>query len=461
MAGFLSVNIIEWLPMKKLINKPYSELFLNHVMNFLSKILSHEKLMASHVVAVSGGVDSMTLLWVAAQLSRQGRIGKVRAVFVNHHTRSGQKEDAELVKNFCHLHQVAFDELHARNLDSKYANFEARARTERKRLLKNAMKPGETLWNGHHLNDSFEWHLMQKFRSSNTISALGIPVKNRRLVRPFLCVTKEQIIRLSNNQSIPFREDPTNLNLSHDRNFIRHQLVPFITKRYPNYLKFYSLQANSMALVLNKSLFSKINPAQVYSYEIGAAICGKVFSPLQIQQLIENYSNSDRGKLATSVKRMLKAVENGKKGPFQFSGGVEIYHSFQMLVLYPKGFKNHDAAMAGILSQLSRESLMELALFGREELVSSWNFLMQSSDALLNLPGLILVLETDSIQKSLNTSVYDPLFPKVSEICQKNGLRFVSILKCLHFWKNHEQRLPKKLRILPLFYLSNLFTFQE
>src|SRR4051794_22044041 len=91
----------------------YRALFFKHVFRFLGNVASQKELEGSHVVAVSGGVDSMVLLWFAHGLFKQGKIGPIRAIFIHHHTRPGQDYDAKLVKDFCELNQIPFKILDA------------------------------------------------------------------------------------------------------------------------------------------------------------------------------------------------------------------------------------------------------------------------------------------------------------------------------------------------------------
>jgi hypothetical protein len=332
---------------------------------------------------------------------------------------------------------------------------------KRRDLCLNELKEKELLWVGHHLDDSFEWNFMQRHRSMNPKSALGIPVRNKKIVRPFLAVTQAQIKRLSQFEGIPFRNDPTNWDLKHDRNFIRHKIIPLIKSRYPKYLKFYYHFANFSAMMLKISVMNHREHANLFVFEQGALLTGKQFSEFQIQELIHSYSHTDRGEIVTPIERMLKAIDNGKKGPFHFSGGIQAYHSFGLLMIYRQEMKNHDESIAQVLSQLSKETLLKMSNFTRIELELAWKNLLKTPDALLNMPGLVLILESDSICKTLNTSVYDPLFPKVSEICKEKGLRFITFIKCLEMWKLKSEKLPKTLKLVPLYNLSNLFTFQE
>jgi tRNA(Ile)-lysidine synthetase-like protein len=447
--------------MKNLSPIAYRALFFKHVWRFIGNVATKWEISGKHAVAVSGGLDSMSLLWFAHSLHKQGKIGPVRAMFVHHHTRAGQDEDGELVKKFCKQEGIPFITLHVDGLSANESNFEAKARKLRRGLCLKALEKNELLWLGQHLDDSYEWNFMQRARSTSPKSGIGIPVRYNKIIRPFMAVSRAQIKKLATFEGIPYRDDPTNLDLHYDRNYVRHKIIPLIKKRYPRYLKFYAHLANFATMMQKISVVEKRGDAQIFVFESGALILAKVFPEIQIQELIHNYSNTDRGEIITPIERMVRAIENGKKGPFHFSGGVEAYYSYGSLMVYKQGMKNYDRANAAVLSQLSNFALDEMPTYKKVELEHAWKNLLRSPDALQNLPGLVLVLESDSICKTLNTSVYDSLFPEVSRVCKERGLRFITFQKCLDVWAQKKERLPETLRLLPLYNLSNLFTSQQ
>jgi tRNA(Ile)-lysidine synthetase-like protein len=447
--------------MKKLSPIAYRALFFKHVWRFLGNIASAEEIAGPHAVAVSGGKDSMTLLWFAKSLHDQGKIGPVRAIFVHHHTRSGQTRDAKLIEKFCKDEDIQLKILHAENLNSVESNFEARARKVRRALCLGEIKKNELLWVGHHLDDSYEWNMMQRHRSNNPKSAIGIPVRNGRIIRPFHCVTSKQIGRLRRFEGVPFREDPTNSDIKYDRNYIRLKVIVPLAEKFPGYLKFYAHLANFSAMMLKVSVITRTGASKIYVFEQGGVLEGKHFSEIQIQELLHAYSNTDRGEIVGPIQRMLKAIDNGKKGPFHFSGGMEAYASHNLLMIYHQGFKNYDEGVASILEQLSEQEILSIPHYKRIELQHAWMNLLQSTDALLNMPGLVLILEHENVAKGLNASVYDFMFPRVSEVCQRRGWRFITFTKCLEVWRSKQEKLPERLRLLPLCNLSNLFSSQQ
>ena len=93
--------------------------------------------------------------------------------------------------------------------------------------------------------------MIQSFRQSSLNSTLGIPVFNRGLVRPFMCVSKKQIIQYAKSLELSLATDTSNGNLRFERNFFRSKLSNTILNRYPQYLRHYVARQNELALKLS------------------------------------------------------------------------------------------------------------------------------------------------------------------------------------------------------------------
>lgn len=432
----------------------YQTLFFKHTWKFLTSVLSDFELKKNHVIAVSGGRDSMALLAMGKTFSDQGKIGPVRAIFIHHHTRPGQDQDQKVVEEFCRKKGVAFEVLHAKGLNISQKNFEERARVIRHQLCLSALTRGELLWMGHHLDDSYEWSLMQRSRSSNAQAILGIPLRNKQIIRPFMSVSREQISRFVRAMKIPFREDPTNVYLHHDRNYLRAVVIPLLKKRFPQYLKHYVRQSNSLARKSGVSLIHEKESTQLI-YPEGALLIGKEFSANVLKEIIHTYSHAQRGEVMSAIEAMQKAILNQKKGPFSFSGGVRAYYSHEALIIFHESFKNLDEAWARELSEMSEEKINNLPFWTLSQTQDEWLKVLESDDALSMLPLPILVFDSQNVHKSLKTSVFDPLFPQLSAVCQKKGWRFIMARKFLENWEYKRKKMPKSLRIIPLSSLSH------
>lgn len=227
-------------------------LFCNHVARFLTE--THPHYSRRVVVAVSGGADSMLLLRFANDCLKAGHLDSLRAITIHHGTREGQDREVDWVQFEAQKLELSC-EIVRLNLGEVGSNVEATLRRERHRALKEALDVGEELWMGHHLNDSWEWAQLQSARSSQI--CLGIPFKAGVIVRPFLCVTRDQITRCARAMQVRWVDDPTNNDTRFERNWIRRELSSPLKRRHPSFLKHYARRSQAMAEGMGLALGAK------------------------------------------------------------------------------------------------------------------------------------------------------------------------------------------------------------
>ncbi|MGW8314602.1 MAG: tRNA lysidine(34) synthetase TilS [Bacteroidales bacterium] len=85
----------------------------------------------------------------------------------------------------------------------------------------------------HNLNDSIETFFLNLIRGTGIRGLLGIPAKNRNVIRPLLFSTRKAIMAYARRQQITFREDASNLETKYTRNKIRHDLLPVMEQIHP------------------------------------------------------------------------------------------------------------------------------------------------------------------------------------------------------------------------------------
>ncbi|GMU92824.1 MAG: tRNA(Ile)-lysidine synthase [Candidatus Hydrogenedentota bacterium] len=190
------------------------------------------------LAAVSGGPDSICLLYVLRELDCN-----VRVAHLDHQTRQGQSAaDARFVVKVaeslgvpCHVHRYAVAEGAAQYGDS----FEEYARKIRYEYLRNmAEQCGcRAIATGHHADDQAETVLMRVLRGGWPEGLAGIgPVSRPRsgapIIRPLLNCMREEILAYLNERGVAFRTDETNADTRHPRNRIRHDLLPLLEERY-------------------------------------------------------------------------------------------------------------------------------------------------------------------------------------------------------------------------------------
>ena len=178
------------------------------------------------LLAVSGGPDSIALLWLAARWRRSLIRGpRLLAVTVDHGLRAEAAAEAREVKRLARTLELEHRTLRWTG-PKPVAGLPAAARLARYRLLaKAARHSGAThILTAHTRDDQAETLLMRLLRGSG-IAGLGAMARQSErdgvwLARPFLDVSKSQLIATLEKAKIGFADDPTN----RDPHFTRPRL---------------------------------------------------------------------------------------------------------------------------------------------------------------------------------------------------------------------------------------------
>ncbi len=279
------------------------------------------------LVAVSGGLDSIVLTDCLARIHQKNAIGReLGLLHINHQTRSKEehKADLEVVIELADKYNLEF---HFETVKTKTSQ-EHVLREARESIYKRyAARFNAQITTAHHLDDSFEWSLMQSFKTSNPHKTLGIPIKRTPVIRPFLCVSKDQIEKYASKEKLSYQEDKTNQDLSYERNFVRHEIIPKIKKRFPKYLKHYVNQKTELIQKTEKTLVEKVEDSIILKVEKDI----ESYKP-EIRRVIHSLSKKKRGSIAGQLDKLVQAYRNSKKGPVSFSGGVQAHISKKVIV---------------------------------------------------------------------------------------------------------------------------------
>lgn len=401
---------------------------------------------SSIAVAVSGGIDSMALLHFLCSLRSFGYSCAVKAVHINHGTRAEQKEEEDLVRRYCAVLGVEFYSSSLEGLDV-HRNFEHEARKARYKAMRSLLKPGDLLALGHHIDDSFEWSILQSFRSSSLEGSLGIPVRNKNVIRPFMSVTKAHIRRYVEVYDLPFLEDPTNESLRHERNYIRKQVSEGFAARYPKYLKHYVYRQNELARRLGKhislksacdfSIIPRDNSVEIFSYESDFNPSGLEY---KIVQGMRHLVPEGRGSLSGQIEKIIQAMKNNKAGPLSLAGGVKAYLSHNHLLLARPGHQSFDAAEARKLALPGNRFLFKS--FTYEEYRKLIKSLLESKVAEGAWPCWVEIKKKNfNMEGSKSHQLWPELFAAAKK--ERSG-ELMPAIKLLRYWarpKNKNKRL--------------------
>jgi tRNA(Ile)-lysidine synthase len=184
------------------------------------------------LIAYSGGMDSTVLLHGLTEAARRrDALDRVLAVHVDH----GLSQDSALWAERCRETAVALGiafEVHKLTIPPG-GNLEARARTARYRIFDGLLDAGDHLLLAHHAGDQTESLLLHLFQGRGLYGMpASRPLGAGRLRRPFLDLPRDTLAGYARTHSLHWIEDPSNADLTLDRNFLRHSLLPLLQTRF-------------------------------------------------------------------------------------------------------------------------------------------------------------------------------------------------------------------------------------
>ena len=181
-------------------------------------------------VALSGGVDSVTLLFILKALL------PVRALHVHHGLSPQADAWARFCRTLCRAWKVPLTVRRVR-VARAGKGLEAAARAARYEAFGKCRE--EWIFLAHHRDDQAETVLMNLLRGTGLAGARGMPAEGRlgakRLARPLLGLPREAILAYARKQGLAWVEDESNDDETLTRNFVRRRLGPLIETRFPRW----------------------------------------------------------------------------------------------------------------------------------------------------------------------------------------------------------------------------------
>lgn len=235
------------------------------------------------IMALSGGPDSMCLLFLLLNLQKEINF-EIICAHVNHNVRKESFSEENFVKRICEQYHCKFETIKL-NIKEKN-NFENRARKERYQFLKEIVLKYKAnyLLTAHHGDDLIETILMRLTRGSSLNGYIGFKKRTIyeqfELLRPLIFITKEEILKWCQQNNISYCNDQSNEWGSITRNRYRKNILPFLKQENRNvhkkYLKF-SEELQSLEEYLEKNIqialtrvsdFDKVNLHEFNKLEV-------------------------------------------------------------------------------------------------------------------------------------------------------------------------------------------------
>ena len=187
------------------------------------------------IIGFSGGADSSALLHYFKDKAHQ-----VVCVHINHMIRGDEAQrDEEFCRRICQGYGV---ELVCHKIDipslarERGQGIEQTAREERYRVFNELLEARgfDAILTAHNANDNAESVIFNLVRGSGANGMSGIKGKNGKILRPLILATRAQILEYCEKNNIEFVNDSTNDSTEYTRNYLRHEIVPWLLKLNPS-----------------------------------------------------------------------------------------------------------------------------------------------------------------------------------------------------------------------------------
>ncbi len=186
-------------------------------------------------VALSGGADSMSLLYLLNDLKDELGI-TLKAAHLNHLIRGDEAfRDEEFVTEQCKklgielfLKREDVPKIAKENKES----LELAARHLRYDFLNSVCE--DYIATAHTASDNLETILFNLTRGSGLEGLCGIPPRREVFIRPLILATRQDVENYCKDNNIPFVTDSTNLSDEYSRNLLRHKVIPILKELNPS-----------------------------------------------------------------------------------------------------------------------------------------------------------------------------------------------------------------------------------
>lgn len=213
-------------------------------------LIRHLRPAAQLRLALSGGVDSVVLLHLLAELASVFPF-TLSALHVHHGLNPKADDWAAHCLNLCAGLDVPCEVVRVKVARKSSAGLEASARAARYAAL---TSPGaDAVVLAQHLDDQAETVLFQLLRGGEPRALAAMPEmrlhENMPLLRPLLNAPKTALMDYAQQHQLTWVEDDSNADTTLSRNALRQDILPLLEKHFPDYRERLSGVAQRMAEV--------------------------------------------------------------------------------------------------------------------------------------------------------------------------------------------------------------------
>jgi tRNA(Ile)-lysidine synthase len=186
-------------------------------------------------VGLSGGVDSVTLLDCLQRCAARLRF-RLSALHVNHQLSPNAARWLSFCRQLCRARDIPFHGVKV--TVRRGGGVEAAARAARYAVF--ARHDCDAVVLAHHRDDQVETFLLQLLRGAGVKGLAAMPPVRKSdpspaILRPLLDVTRAEILEYAKARKLEWIEDESNADARLRRNYLRHEVLPAVARRFPAY----------------------------------------------------------------------------------------------------------------------------------------------------------------------------------------------------------------------------------
>jgi tRNA(Ile)-lysidine synthase len=186
-------------------------------------------------IAFSGGLDSTVLLHLLASLAKSESLPPLSAVHIHHGLQAAADAWPQHCQSVCDALGVPL--LVERVKVQSGASLERAARDARYAVFSSLTQANDVLLTGQHRDDQAETLMFRLLRGAGVRGLSAMPAQRSvgqgTLVRPLLDISRAELEAYAQAHQLNWIEDPSNQDRQFSRNYLRHQVMPLLTGRWP------------------------------------------------------------------------------------------------------------------------------------------------------------------------------------------------------------------------------------
>ncbi|NBH13842.1 tRNA lysidine(34) synthetase TilS [Lachnospiraceae bacterium] len=342
------------------------------------------------LAAVSGGADSLCLLLTLLELRKELEIS-LCAVHVEHGIRGKESlEDAEFVEKLCRGRQVPCKVYHCNAgeyASAKKLSLEEGARALRYQFFERAAGEfgADKIAVAHNQNDCAETMLFHLARGTGLKGLRGIPLVREKIIRPLMCVTRQEIEAYLVEKKQTYCTDLTNGETVYTRNKIRRQVLPALCEINPGAVVHMNRSALfvSEAVELIDELAEQARKAYVCKKADGICILQELLKQKPVifretlRKALAEISGCSRDISSVHIRQLqgLFSLQNGRN--INFPGNVEARRIYEGVLLRKKEDQDEKQIFEW---ELSPGGVLCIPPYGYEIHTRLWNKIPQKEE---------------------------------------------------------------------------------